>query len=64
MQITEEEFNAINETFTLLQQITVRGSDNIFLMSGSFSRLQGIINNVNERKQKEELEKYNKQEVK
>ena len=49
MEITKEEFNALNEAIILLRQIEIKGRDNIYSMSGVFSRLEAIVQEINKR---------------
>ena len=49
MEITKEEFNALNEAIILLQQVDIRGRDNIYSLSGVFSRLETISREITKR---------------
>jgi hypothetical protein len=53
MEITEEEYKALREMFDILQQVELRGANNIHLFSAAFSRLQGILQNIDGRKLEE-----------
>jgi hypothetical protein len=56
MEITKEEFNGLNEAIMLLQQVDVKGRDNMHLMSGIFSRLETIIQEITKRESAKPLE--------
>ena len=49
MEITKEELNALKESLILLRQVEVKGRDNIYSMSGVFSRIEAIIQEVGKR---------------
>jgi hypothetical protein len=53
MEIKEEEFILLNEAFTILQQVEVKGA-NVHLMSNSLSRIQSALQSMADRKQKED----------
>ncbi len=46
MEIKELEVQALNEINVLLQQLEVKGMNNMYIMSGTFSRLQMVLQNI------------------
>jgi len=60
MEITEEEYKALKEMFDILQQVEIKGVNNIHYFSAAFSRLQTILQNIDGRK----LEELKKKEEK
>jgi hypothetical protein len=57
VEIKKEEYIALQEMFNILQQVKVSGANDIHLMSAAFSRLQGILQNIDDREKQKESNK-------